>query len=186
MDNAPYDFVQNFKESDLKLMLHFVHRTFNAVDLFSFLYFLQYHYRQHRSLEDAFVSQQFNDIENALINFHNYFIAAPNFASRTQKHISTPRRKSACKRLNMYLRWMVRNDGVVDFGIWKKISPKDLVCPLDVHVGRVARRLGLLDRASNDWQAALALTANLRKLSATDPVKYDFALFGLGVEERFM
>ncbi len=185
MDNAPYDFVLNFKEDDLKPMLRFVHRTFNAIDLFSFLHFLQYHYSQHKSLENAFVPHKFLSVENALIHFHNYFISAPHFTERTKKHISTPLRKSACKRLNMYLRWMVRNDGIVDFGIWKKIAPKDLVCPLDVHVGRVARKLGILERTTNDWQAALELTDNLRKMCTEDPVRYDFALFGLGVEERY-
>lgn len=193
MDNAPYDFVQNHTPADLKPLLSFVHRTFNATDLLWLLHFLQQHYSVYDTLETAF-SQFINplstDITQALIGFHHYVFAGPHAPDRTRKHISTPEKNSACKRLNMYLRWMVRNDGglcppPVDFGIWKKISPAQLICPLDVHVANVARRMNLLQSTQNDWKAALELTEQLRQLTPEDPVKYDFALFGLGVMERF-
>lgn len=192
MDNAPYDFVRQHEPSDLKPLLSFVHRTFNATDLFWMLHFLQWHYSRHDSLEFAFaqfINPLSTDITQALTGFHHYVFSLPGAPERTRKHIATPERNSACKRLNMYLRWMVRNDGVpdppVDFGIWKKISPAQLVCPLDVHVAQVARRTGLLQRRQNDWKAALELTEQLRLLSPGDPAQYDFALFALGAEERF-
>nr|HQU56654.1 DUF2400 domain-containing protein [Chitinophagaceae bacterium] len=126
------------------------------------------------------------DVENMLIGFHNYFFSLENFPPRTRKHIATPSKGATCKRLNMYLRWMVRRDEKgVDFGLWKKITPACLVCPLDVHVARVARKLGILTRRQTDWQAALELTNNLRTLDKSDPVKYDFALFGLGITEHY-
>lgn len=193
MDNAPYDFVKNYKESDLKPLLGFVHRTFNATDLFWLLQFLKMHYAGNESLETAFA--QFlhplsTDISQGLIGFHNYVFAMPDAPERTRKHIATPAKNSACKRLNMYLRWMVRNDSEtmnapVDFGLWKQIKPSMLICPLDVHVGNVARRLQLLNRQQNDWKGAIELTEHLRSFDKDDPVKYDFALFGLGVMERF-
>ncbi len=194
MDGAPYDFVMNFKEPDLKPFLKFVHRTFNAVDLFHFLDVLQHHYKISRqtTLETAFSDHLHPEdatVENALIGFRHYFFndkLFPHYPARTQKHIATPERKSACKRLNMYLRWMVRSSNKgVDFGLWKHIRPSQLICPLDLHVARVARHFQLLDRPSNDWQAALDLTTHLKQLDARDPVKYDFALFGLGVIEKF-
>lgn len=195
MDYAPYDFVRHFTEADLKPLLHFVHRTFNATDLFYLLHFLQFHYSKGPSLESAFaqfINQESTDIAQALTGFHNYVFSLPHAPERTRKHIATPARKSACKRLNMYLRWMVRNDGgrkpagtTVDFGLWKNISPAQLVCPLDVHVARVARRLNLLERKQDDWHAAVQLTQKLKALSPEDPVQYDFALFGLGVIEKF-
>lgn len=195
MDNAPYDFIRHFKDTDLKPLLHFVHRTFNATDLFYLLHFLQFHYSKSASLESAFaqfINRESTDIAQALTGFHNYVFSLPQAPQRTRKHIATPARKSACKRLNMYLRWMVRNDGktgpvapLVDFGIWKNITPAQLVCPLDVHVARVARRLNLLTRKQDDWHAALELTHKLKALSPEDPVQYDFALFGLGVIEKF-
>ncbi|MEZ5017817.1 MAG: TIGR02757 family protein [Flavipsychrobacter sp.] len=187
MDNAPHDFILHHKETDLKKFLPFVHRTFNATDLLYFIYFLQYHYQQHPSLEDAFVpDKKYNDdnVERALIHFHNYFFSIEH-PDRTKKHIATPQRRSACKRINMYLRWMVRKDKQgVDFGLWQKISPHQLVCPLDVHVARVACRLELIDNTKSNWQNATALTEKLKELNPKDPAKYDYALFGLGMAER--
>jgi uncharacterized protein (TIGR02757 family) len=190
MDNNPYQFIMQHKETDLKAFLHFKHRTFNTTDLLYFIQFFRHHYSINNSLESAFfnnkIIKQLNHVESALMFFHNYFFSLPHAPARTRKHISTPAKKSACKRLNMYLRWMVRKDKQgVDFGIWKKIKPSELICPLDVHVARVARHFKLLERKATDWQAAEELTANLRILDADDPVKYDFALFGLGVTEKF-
>jgi len=193
MGHAPYDFVRAHKPSDLKPLLSFVHRTFNATDLFWLLHFLQDHYRRHNSLESAFsqfIHPESTDMEQILTGFHQYVFALPDAPERTRKHIATPAKHSACKRLNMYLRWMVRTDRgrsepYVDFGLWKSISPAQLICPLDVHVGTVARRIGLLQRPQNDWKAAVELTGHLRRLDPEDPVRYDYALFGLGAEERF-
>ncbi|HYE55290.1 MAG TPA: TIGR02757 family protein [Chitinophagaceae bacterium] len=189
MDNAPFDFIKNHEEYHLKHLLGFKHRTFNDTDLLYFVSFLQYHYRRHASLETAFTQWMENDdehVENALNGFYGYFFSLEHLPQRTKKHIASPEKKSTCKRLNMFLRWMVRNDKRgVDFGIWKKIKPSQLVCPVDLHVARVARRFKLLDRKQTDWQAALDLTAHLRRLDPADPVKYDFALFGLGVMEKF-
>lgn len=188
MDNSPHDFVINHKDTDLKKMLSFAHRTFNATDLLYFIHFLQYHYSEHNSLENAFVpgkSYKENTVEQSLVYFHNYFFSIEH-PDRTRKHIATPARKSACKRINMYLRWMVRRDNNgVDFGIWKKISPGQLVCPLDVHVARVAHRLQLLDNEQSNWANALHLTYQLCELNPEDPAVYDYALFGLGMAERF-
>ncbi|MCE6991622.1 TIGR02757 family protein [Dyadobacter sp. CY323] len=186
MDNAPYDFVLNHEESDLKPFLSFKHRTFNTTDTLYFLHFFQQYYRQHDSLEFAFSSHlQPGDqtVESALTGFHDIFSDSEHFPSRTRKHIATPKRKSSCKRLNMFLRWMVRKDDKgVDFGIWNTIKPSQLVCPCDVHVDRVARLLGLIKRPVTDWQTAVELTASLKLIDPADPVKYDFALFGLGIE----
>ena len=187
MDEAPYDFLLNHHETDLKRFLSFAHRTFNATDLLYFIYFLQDHYQRFHSLEDAFVpaaTYKEVTIEQALIHFHHYFFSIEH-PERTRKHISTPSRNSACKRLCMYLRWMVRaDDQGVDFGIWKKISPAQLITPLDVHVARVAKRLKLLPDEKSNWKNALLLTEQLRAFDSYDPVRYDFALFGLGAEER--
>lgn len=187
MDNSPHDFLRNHKPADLKRFKNFKHRTFNDTDALYFVEFLSQFYRGHESLEEAFVvNRNDEDVEQGLISFHRTFFSLSHFPSRTQKHISTPERKSACKRINMYLRWMVRRDkNGVDFGIWKKILPSQLICPCDVHVDRVARKLKLIKRKQVDWETALELTANLRKLDPVDPVKYDFALFGLGVMETF-
>jgi len=188
MDNAPHEFILHHRDTDLKAFVHFAHRTFNATDLLYFIEFLQFHYKQHDSLEDAFVfekSYKEDTVEQALIHFHDYFFSIEH-PERTKKHIATPARKSACKRINMYLRWMVRKDNSgVDFGIWKKIKSRQLVCPLDVHVARVANRLGLLDNINSNWQNALHLTYQLRELNPKDPAIYDYALFGLGMAERF-
>jgi len=189
MDEAPYQFMVQHQESDLKKMMTFAHRTFNATDLFYFIEFFKFHYSIHNSLEDAFVSEhkyKEENVEQALIHFHNYFFSLPDFPERTRKHIATPARKSACKRLNMYLRWMVRKDKLgVDFGLWKKINPSQLICPLDVHVANVAHRFGLLPNTNSHWQNAVALTEQLKSLNEKDPALYDYALFGLGAEERF-
>jgi uncharacterized protein (TIGR02757 family) len=187
MDNDPFNFMLHHKESDLKKFVDFRHRTFNATDLLYFIEFLSSYYKKFPSLEEAFaVAPGSETVEGGLVAFHDLFFSLPDYPRRTIKHVSTPSRKSACKRINMYLRWMVRvdNNGV-DFGIWKKIRPAQLICPCDVHVDRVARKLKLIRRKQVDWQTALELTANLRKLDPEDPVKYDFALFGLGVTEGY-
>jgi uncharacterized protein (TIGR02757 family) len=188
MDMAPYDFILNHTEKDLLPLLSFKHRTFNTVDLLYFLEFFKVYYSKNNSLEDAFsrfVTPKDDNLEKALIGFHDMFFLLPEYPARTKKHIATPARNSSCKRINMYLRWMVRSDNCgVDFGIWKKLKSFQLLIPEDVHVGRVARKLGLLTRNQTDWQATLELTKNLKKLDPKDPVKYDFALFGLGVMEK--
>lgn len=188
MHMAPYDFVLHASEKDLRKLEAFKHRTFKADDLFYFIHFFKEHYSKNQSLETAFskgVETNDETIENGLIYFRNYFFETEHL-KRTEKHISSPQMNSSCKRLNMYLRWMVRKDKCgVDFGIWKKIQPAQLICPLDVHVARVARRFNLLHRKTTDWQAAVELTSYLRKLDTHDPVKYDFALFGLGVIEKY-
>ena len=183
MDGAPYDFIMNHRPKDLHRMEGFKHRTFNEIDLLYFITFLKAHFKKHPSLENLFlVDSKELTIEKGLVNFHNQFFGIEDFPARTRKHIATPERHSACKRINMYLRWMVRHDNRgVDFGLWKKISPSQLVCPCDVHVERVARELKLIRRKSVDWDTAIELTVELRKLDPNDPVKYDFALFGLGV-----
>ena len=189
MENSPHDFCMNCADNDLKKLMKFKHRTFNTTDLLYFIEFLKYHYTVHKSLETAFTKgMNKNDatIENALIGFHDYFFSLEDVPARTKKHIATPYKRSNCKRLNMFLRWMVRKDDRgVDFGIWQKILPAQLICPIDVHVARVASRFNLLSRKQIDWQTALELTDYLRTLDANDPVKYDFALFGLGVMEKY-
>lgn len=183
--NHPYQFILNHKEEDLKRLIGFKHRTFNDTDLLYFVDFLHRHYTNHDSLEDAFLPEgNFTSLESSLIHFEENFFNHPNAPQRTRKHVATPSRNSTCKRLNMFLRWMVRDDAVgVDFGIWKRIPQSALICPVDVHVERTARRLGLVTRPQVDWQTALELTANLRQLDANDPIKYDFALFGISIEK---
>ncbi|WP_144602610.1 TIGR02757 family protein [Algoriphagus algorifonticola] len=189
MDNAPYDFLLHHQEEDLKPFLTFKHRTFNDVDTLYFIHFLSWFYKKHDSLEQAFLLGQNGEIdamESILSRFHEFFFSLPDAPSRTRKHIATPARKAACKRITMYLRWMVRKDRKgVDFGIWDQINPAQLICPCDLHVDRVARKLGLITRKQTDWLTALELTEQLRTFDPTDPVKYDFALFGLGIEEKF-
>jgi uncharacterized protein (TIGR02757 family) len=191
MGDAPYEFCLHHSEKDLQSLVQFKHRTFNTSDLLYFIEFLKYHYTYHSSLEDAFLkfpagSGEDKKIEQSLIHFHNYFFSFEHVPNRTKKHIATPYKGSTCKRLNMYLRWMVRKDKHgVDFGIWKKIKPSELICPIDLHVARVAKRFDLLHRKQIDWQAAVELTRYLRTLDPLDPVKYDFALFGLGVIEKY-
>ena len=189
MDNAPHDFCLYAGETDLKRLLLFKHRTFNATDILYFVEFLKYHYTHYNSLETAFAQWMRpgdTTTENALRGFYHYFFSLPDAPPRTHKHIATPDKKSTCKRLNMFLRWMVRSDDSgVDFGIWKNISPSQLICPVDVHVARVAKRFNMVSRNQTDWLTALELTSCLRQFCAEDPVKYDFALFGLGVVEKF-
>lgn len=184
MDNAPYDFILNHQEADRKRFEHFKHRTFNYIDTLYFLEFLQHHYSSSDTLEDAFLlNGKFKDVESSLIHFRNYFFDHPYAPERTKKHIASPARKSTCKRLNMFLRWMVRKDDKgVDFGIWSRIKQSELMMPFDVHVERHSRNLGLLKRKQRDWNTVKELTENLRKFDAADPVKYDFALFGMGVD----
>ena len=183
MDNRPHDFILHHGSNDLKRLEGFVHRTFNDTDLLYFIRFFKHHYSRYDSLEDAFLPAP--DMKTSLISFHTYFFSLDDHPTRTRKHIATPERKSACKRINMFLRWMVRTDDRgVDFGLWKRIRPADLICPCDVHVERVARRLGLIRRKQMDWQTAEELTGTLRGFDPDDPVKYDFALFGLGIEEK--
>lgn len=194
MDNAPHDFCVNHQDKDLKKMLGFCHRTFNDTDLLYFISFFKYHYTHHSSLECAFFKTNISPAEMgnkgvihyALDQFYDDFFSLEDVPHRTLKHIAAPKKNSACKRLNMYLRWMVRNDNKgVDFGIWKAVHPSQLICPLDVHVARVARKFGLLQRTGADWLAAEELTRELRKMDKNDPVKYDFALFSLGILEKF-
>ncbi|MBS1916394.1 MAG: TIGR02757 family protein [Bacteroidetes bacterium] len=189
MDNAPYNFCLHHSDEELKRLLQFKHRTFNPTDLLYFVEFFKSHYSNNNSLETAFtkwMDKHDKTTEQALNGFYNYFFQLADAPLRTRKHIAAPQKNSSCKRLNMFLRWMVRKDNKgVDFGIWKKISPSQLICPIDLHVARVVKKFGLLERNQTDWNAALELTAHLRTLDNSDPVKYDFALFGLGAVERF-
>ena len=186
MGNTPYDFVMNHSEDDLERLSPFVHRTFNGLDLSYFVTSLQHIYKNHNGLEAVFTEHQTKgSMQPAISKFKGVFFELPH-QSRTQKHVSDPNKGSAAKRINMFLRWMVRDNNTgVDFGLWKDIEPAKLSCPLDVHSGKVARKLKLLKRKQNDAKALLELDKSLRKLDATDPVKYDFALFGLGVFEKF-
>jgi len=184
MGNSPYDFVIHHSESDLKPLEKFVHRTFNGTDFISFIRSLQHIYQSHNGLEAVF-SKENPNLQQTISEFKSLFFEIPH-EIRTEKHISDPLNGSAAKRINMYLRWMVRNDNKgVDFGIWNSITPAALSCPLDVHSGNVARKLGLLTRKQNDAKALAELDKTLRELDPNDPVKYDFALFGLGVFEGF-
>lgn len=182
MGDSPFQFVTQHSDSDLKDLLGFKHRTFNDTDLLYCVDFFKRHYLNHDSLEEAFRGET---MEKKLNYFSSYFFNSSDAPSRTKKHIPSPIRSSACKRINMYLRWMVRDDTAgVDFGIWKSIKPSELICPLDLHVERAAKTLQLLTRDKPDWRAALELTDNLKQFDANDPVKYDFALFGLSIEEK--
>ncbi|WP_298533525.1 TIGR02757 family protein [uncultured Algibacter sp.] len=186
LDNSPFDFVMNHSENDLEKLLPFVHRTFNGDDCIQFIKSLRHIYNSYNGLENVFSNEAKNDsLQPAISKFKSYFFEIEHL-QRTQKHVSDPLKNSAAKRINMFLRWMVRADNAgVDFGIWKSISPKALSCPLDIHSGNVARKLGLLKRKQNDAKALAELDTALRKLDKNDPVKYDFALFGLGVFEGF-
>ncbi len=186
MDHSPYDFVTNHSDEDLILFENFVHRTFNSLDLSYFIKSLRNLYVHHQGLEGVFTTyQQKSTLQPAISKFKEVFFELP-FESRTTKHVSDPLKGSAAKRINMFLRWMVRDANTnVDFGLWQNISPAILSCPLDVHSGNVARKLKLLKRKQNDAKALAELDKNLRKLDPMDPVKYDFALFGLGVFEKF-
>ncbi|WP_418510117.1 TIGR02757 family protein [Corallibacter sp.] len=184
MGNAPYDFIMNHQEKDLDNLTRFVHRTFNDVDFKYFIKSLKNIYTNHNGLEAIFITKD-NTLQNTISEFKDIFFELEH-PLRTQKHISNPLKGSAAKRINMWLRWLCRKDSAgVDFGIWQQIKPSQLSCPLDVHSGNVARKLGLLTRKQNDAKALLELDTNLRILDPNDPVKYDFALFGLGVFESF-
>ena len=186
LDNAPYDFIINHKPSDLSIFDGFVHRTFNSEDLKYFITSLQHIYSNYGGLENIFQTYATPNSTQPAIHQLKKIFFEKNHLKRTEKHISDPLKGSAAKKINMFLRWMVRNDHAhVDFGIWHHLSPTQLSCPLDVHSGNVARKLGLLTRKQNDAKALTELDTSLRKLDAKDPVKYDFALFGLGVFESF-
>jgi uncharacterized protein (TIGR02757 family) len=189
MHNAPHDFCLHHTTRDLKKIVSFKHRTFNATDLLYFISFFKYHYQLNDSLETAFIrgfSKKDKNIELALNNFYQYFFSLPDVPIRTMKHIASPNKNSSCKRLCMYLRWMVRNDNKgVDFGIWKNIKPSQLVIPIDVHVARVTRKINLLGSEQTNWKTAVELTEKMKELDKNDPVKYDFALFSLGVVEKY-
>ncbi len=186
MGNSPYEFVTNHTKKELAQIQNFVHRTFNTIDFQYFIKSLKNIYKNHNGLEAIFSSNtEGESMKNSIHQFKKIFFEIEH-PQRTTKHVSDPIKGSAAKRINMYLRWMVRQDNTgVDFGIWRSISPSKLSCPLDVHSGNVARKLGLLTRKQNDWKALNELDNNLRKLDAKDPTKYDFALFGLGVFEGF-
>ncbi|MDA9028453.1 TIGR02757 family protein [Flavobacteriaceae bacterium] len=186
MDDAPHDFVMQHQPKDLEVLNSFVHRTFNGTDCIQFMESLKHIYTHHKGLEGIFNSYAETDsLQMAIHHLKQHFFEIDHL-QRTQKHISDPLKTSAAKRINMFLRWMIRpNDTHVDFGLWSQLSPSQLSCPLDVHSGNVARKLGLLNRSQNDAKALAELDTSLRKLDPTDPVKYDFALFGLGVFEKF-
>ena len=193
MDQAPYQFVLQHQETDLRKLLEFKHRTFNATDLLYFIAFFRHHYSHYASLEDAFLRPWEDSggdkdwrAERALSAFNHYFFSLDEPPPRTRKHIASPEKHSSCKRINMFLRWMVRRDNNgVDFGLWRRIPMAQLICPLDLHVARVAKKFGLLHRKLSDWQAATELTGQLSLFDPADPTKYDFALFGLGAIEKF-
>jgi len=186
LEQSPYDFVMNHKDNDLESLRPFVHRTFNGGDFIQFIKSLQHIYKNHHGLEAVFAKHaKPNSMQESINQFKKVFFEIPH-QTRTQKHVSDPIKNSAAKRINMFLRWMARKDNNgVDFGIWKSLSPSQLSCPLDVHSGNVARKLGLLTRTQNDAKALAELDSSLRNLDVKDPVKYDFALFGLGVFEKF-
>lgn len=180
MGNTPYQFIMHHKSSDLKIMEGFVHRTYNDTDLLFTIHILRRIYSELGSIQHFFS----NGVEEGLHKLRQFFTTDPLFQNRNGKHISSPKSGSACKRLNMFLRWMVRKDEQnVDFGLWSIIKPSDLFCPLDVHVGNTARRLNLLHRKQNDWKSTEELTKALIQFDPIDPIKYDFALFGLGLEK---
>ncbi|WP_062057993.1 TIGR02757 family protein [Aquimarina longa] len=186
LENTPYDFIMNHTTKDLQNLEGFVHRTFNSIDLIYFITALQHLYIKYDNLEAFFTPYKMeHTLQTAIHDFKKEFFCLSHQV-RTEKHISDPHKNSAAKRINMFLRWMVRGPkGGVDLGIWSHLSPAQLSCPLDVHSGNVARKLGLLKRKQNDGKALLELDTKLRLLDANDPVKYDYALFGLGVFEKF-
>jgi uncharacterized protein (TIGR02757 family) len=182
MDNSPFDFIINYSTNDLKSVGGFVHRTFNSIDLSYFFKSLKNIYLNHKGLENVLnIESSETNTLNTLSKFNSIFFELDDYPLRTKKHVSNPLKGSAAKRLNMYYRWMTRNDDRgVDFGIWNNKSSQ-LICPLDVHTGNISRKIGLLSRKQNDWKAALELTNNLKKFDPVDPVKYDFSLFGAGI-----
>jgi len=186
LDNSPFEFVMNHQKKELKTLENFVHRTFNGLDFIQFIKSLQHIYKNYNGLENALLLKDTEtNYKYAIHRFKQMFFEISH-QKRTQKHVSDPLKNSAAKRINMFLRWMVRNNNKgVDFGLWSKHNSAYLSCPLDVHSGNVARKLKLLERKQNDWKALSELDNNLRKFDKKDPVKYDFALFGLGVFEKF-
>lgn len=185
MEHAPYDFIMNHTEADLQKICKFKHRTFNDADTLCFISFFKWFYTYHDSLEEAFIGpgDKSFSIKEGIENLYQMFISAPDFLDRTKKHIATPAKNSSCKRINMFLRWMVRKDDKgVDFGLWTKISAHQLMIPLDVHVFRVGKALGMIQRPKPDWKAVEELTEQLRAFDPEDPVKYDYALFSMGME----
>ena len=186
MGNSPYDFIINHRDSDLKGIEGCIHRTYFAEDFIYFIEALKYIYLEKGGMEAIFARYQTDDsLQPAIHEFRKIFFELPH-NSRTERHLSDPFKGSAAKKVNMFLRWMVRNDDRgVDFGLWRSLSPSVLSCPLDVHSGNVARKLGLLTRKQSDAKAVAELDARLRELDHDDPVKYDYALFGLGVFEGF-
>ena len=184
MDDDPHAFILSFREQDLNGLKHFVHRTFQFDDLHFFLLRLQHIYNEYGSLEKLFLPA--DDLEEGIHHFRNVFFDAPHF-TRTCKHLPDPKKNSACKRINLFLRWMVRTDAEgVDFGLWKDIQPASLYCPLDVHTGRAAEKLGLIPKGMTGWKAVRHLTGKLRHFDPQDPVKYDFALFGLNIYQSYI
>lgn len=190
MDYAPFEFCTQHQALDLKKLAGFTHRTFNDIDLLYCIKFFKQHYATQKSLETAFFMDQqtgksIKSVEAGLVHFKHYFFSLEDAPHRTKKHIASPENGSTCKRLNMFLRWMVRKDQHgVDFGLWKSISPADLIIPIDVHVARVSKTFGLISRSQIDWLTAIELTNYCRTLDPRDPAKYDFALFSLGVTEK--
>lgn len=188
MDGRPYHFIMNHKPKDLKRFEGFVHRTFQTTDALYFIHWFRWFYSKHESLESAFAFRgDYLELNTgpALQHFHHLFFSLPEAPQRTQKHVSLAMKSSTCKRLNMFLRWMVRKDNCgVDFGLWNRIKPHQLLIPLDVHVDKVARRLGLIQRKQTDWKTVVELTEVLKTFDPQDPVKYDYALFGMGVMEK--
>ena len=186
MDNRPYEFITHAAPADFRVLRSFVHRTFNGNDSIYFAQALKNIYLNHGGLQQVFEEgfEKGCDIRSALIHFYSVFFGLP--GERTRKHVANVENGASAKRLNMFLRWMVRNDRAgVDFGLWSGIPASALMLPLDVHTGTIARKVGLLSRSTNDWKAVEEVTARLRKFDPADPVKYDFALFGLGVFEKF-
>lgn len=190
MDYAPFEFCTQHQKKDLIKLLGFKHRTFNDTDLLYCIQFLKMHFEKQKSIESAFfknhvTGKKIKTVEAGLHHFKQYFFSLKEAQLRTKKHIASPENGSTCKRLNMFLRWMVRQDQEgVDFGLWKSIRPADLIIPIDVHVARVARTFGLIARPQIDWLTAIELTNYCRTLDPVDPAKYDFALFSLGVTEK--
>ncbi len=187
LDYRPHEFIMNCSDNELHTFRTFVYRTFNGTDCVTFLKALRNIYLYHGGLEKVFEKGflKNSNIFDAIVHFRNVFFELPH-NKRTEKHVSNPAKGSAAKRINMFLRWMVRKDNTgIDFGIWKGIQPKHLYCPLDVHVGNVSRKLGILKRKQNDWKAVEELTSMLKLMNPEDPVRYDYGLFGLGVFEKF-
>jgi len=184
MDNAPHDFLTQSSTKEFSRFGSFVYRTFNGYDCLYFVSALREIYTKHQGLEDVFMAGYSNgSVKDAIANFRKLFMSWEPL-QRTGKHVADVNRNSSAKRLNMFLRWMVRRNDQVDFGLWKGLNPSDLMIPLDVHVGRVARKFGLLTRKQDDWKAVEELTSALRSFRPDDPVYYDYALFGLGVYEK--